>query len=119
MEVMLFLRFLPAALGLWVLGAHFLRGGHLLLFLFLLAAPAALFVRSPVSRRVVQAALAAGVLVWLSSAARIGAARRAEGRPWARMAVILLTVAAVSGGGAALLQGRAGDDWFRSTPRPE
>lgn len=112
-------RLLTAGLGLWLLAAHFLRGGHLLVAAALFAAPAALFVRSPVSRRVVQAALAAGVLVWLGAAVRIGAERRADGRPWARMAVIMACVAAVSGAGAALLEGAAGRAWFRSTPAAE
>lgn len=112
----MFLRLLPAALGLWLLAAHFLRGGHVLLAAALAAAPAALCVRSPVSRRIVQAALAAGALVWLTTAVRIAVDRREEGRPWTRMAVILAAVATVNVAGAALLQGRAADAWFSSTP---
>lgn len=108
----MFLRLLPAALGLWLLAAHFLRGGHVLLAAALAAAPAALFVRSPVSRRTVQAALAAGTLVWLATAARIGAERREDGRPWARMALILGAVASVNVAGAALLQTRAAASWY-------
>lgn len=107
------LRLMTAGLGLWLLAAHFLRGGHLLLAAALAAAPAALLVRSPVSRRVVQAALAAGTLVWLSTAVRLAQVRREEGRPWARMAVILGCVASVNALGAALLEGRRGEAWFR------
>lgn len=113
------MRLFVAGLGLWVLAAHFLRGGHLLVALGLTLLPAALFMRAPLSRRVVQAALAAGVLVWLTTALRIGAERRADGRPWARMAVILLGVASFNALGAGLLEGRAGRAWFRSTPEAE
>jgi hypothetical protein len=76
------------------------------------AAPAALFVRSPISRRVVQAALAAGALVWVTTAAGIARDRREEGRPWARMAAILAAVASVNVAGAALLQTKAAAAWY-------
>ena len=108
------LRLATAGLGLWLLAAHFLRGGHVILAAALAAAPAALLVRTPVSRRVVQAALAAGALVWRSTAVRLAHERRDDGRPWARMAVILGTVASVNALGAALLEGRRGGAWFRA-----
>lgn len=110
------LRLTTAWLGLWLLAAHFLRGGHVLLAASLAAAPVALFIRSPVSRRVVQAALAAGALVWLSTAVRLAHDRREDGRPWARMALILCAVASVNAAGAALLEGRKAEAWFASTP---
>lgn len=108
----MFLRLLPAALSLWLLAAHFLRGGHVLLAAALAAAPAALFIRSPATRRMVQAALAAGTLIWLTTAVRIGAERQEDGRPWARMAFILVAVASVNVAGAALLQTRAAAAWY-------
>ncbi|TBR24052.1 hypothetical protein EPO15_04830 [bacterium] len=111
-----FWRLLPAGLGLWLLAAHFLRGGHVLLAAALAAAPAGLLLRTPVSRRILQAALAAGALVWLTTAVRLTASRREEGRPWARMAAILAGVAAVNVAGAALLEGRSGQAWFASNP---
>lgn len=114
-----FLRLAPAGLSLWLLAAHFLRGGHVLLAASLAAAPAALFLRSPVSRRVVQAALAAGALVWLTTVVRVRHERLQEGRPWARMAVILAAVASVSVAGAALLEGRAAEAWFASNPKAD
>ncbi|TPW17515.1 MAG: 4Fe-4S ferredoxin [Elusimicrobia bacterium] len=113
------LRLMAAGFGLWLLAAHFLRGGHVLLAAALAAAPAALFIRSPVSRRLVQAALVAGALVWLSTAVRLAHDRRAEGRPWARMAVILGAVASVNALGAALLEGRRSEAWFASTAKAD
>lgn len=104
-----FWRLLPAGLSLWLLAAHFLRGGHVLLAAGLAVAPAALLARSNLSRRVLQAALAAGVLVWLTAAVRLTGARRAEGRPWARMAAILSCVAGVTAAGAYLLEPPAKD----------
>lgn len=108
------LRLLIAGLGLWLLAAHFLRGGHVFLAAALAAAPATLLVRSPVTRRIVQAALAAGALVWLSTAVRLAHERREDGRPWARMALILGAVASVNVCGAALLEGRRVGAWFRA-----
>ena len=113
------LRLITAALGLWLLAAHFLRGGHVLLAAALAASPVALLVRSPVSRRVVQAALAAGALVWLSTAVRLAHERREDGRPWARMAFILGSVASVTALGAGLLEGRRAEAWFVSSPRAD
>lgn len=113
------MRLITAGLGLWLLAAHFLRGGHLLVAAALAAAPAALFIRSPVSRRVVQAALAAGALVWLSTAVRLAHERREDGRPWVRMAVILGSVASVTALGAGLLEGRRAEAWFASSPRAD
>lgn len=100
------LRLAPAILGLWLLAAHFLRGGHVLLAAALAAAPAALFSRSAAGRRAVQAALAAGALVWLATAARLTQRRLEEGRPWTRLAAILTAAAAVNVAGIALLEGR-------------
>lgn len=113
------MRLITAGLGLWLLAAHFLRGGHLLVAAALAASPTALFIRSPVSRRVVQAALAAGALVWLSTAVRLAHERREDGRPWVRMAVILGSVASVTALGAGLLEGRRAEAWFASSPRAD
>jgi len=97
------LRRLPAALALLLLGAHFLRGGDVVLVgLCLVAIPLA-FVSRPGVAVVVRGVLVAGAALWLWTAWELAAARRAAGEPHARMLVILLAVAAFSALAAFLL----------------
>lgn len=100
-----FLRLLPAVLCCIVLGAHFLRGGHLFLAAALAAFPFALALRAPWVKRAFEGVLVTAVLVWLTTAVRLGAARLEAGEPWLRMACILGGVAAFNGLALWLLQG--------------
>lgn len=100
-----------------ILAGHFLRMGALLAALLCLALPfLAMFTRVRWALRTLQAALAMGSVNWVVTALRIGAERRADGRPWARMAVILGTVAVLSALAAALLNRRSVLEKFPSPP---
>uniref|UniRef100_A0A832I1I5 Uncharacterized protein n=1 Tax=Eiseniibacteriota bacterium TaxID=2212470 RepID=A0A832I1I5_UNCEI len=98
---------LPAALSALILGAHFLRRGHLPATAACLALLALLPLRRPWAARVAQAALALGAIEWLATLAGLVSARRAAGEPWARMAVILGAVATLALAGALLFETRA------------
>jgi hypothetical protein len=87
------LRLLPAALALLVLGAHFVRAGHLALVAAALALVALLFVRRPWAARIVQVALVLGAVEWLRTLAVLAQERRAAGAPYLRMTLILASVA--------------------------
>jgi hypothetical protein len=67
---------------------------------------ALLAVRRPWARRVLQGLLALGAIEWLRVTFGVAEARVRAGEPWERMAVILVTVAAVALLGAAGLESR-------------
>ena len=102
----------PAVLSLLVIAAHFLRAGQLLLVALALAAIGLVFVRRAWSARVLQVALALGALEWVRTIAVLVNERRAEGRPFARMAVILGVVALVAAASALSFAGRRLKDRF-------
>jgi hypothetical protein len=103
---MTFFLLVPAVLSLLVMAAHFLRGGQLLLVALALAAVALVFVRRAWAARALQVALALGALEWLRTLAVLVNERRAEGRPFVRMAVILGAVALTAALSAASFAGR-------------
>lgn len=105
-------RLLPVVLGSLLLSAHCLRAGWVLAAAALAAFPFALAFRSPWVKRAFEAVLAAGILVWLSTAVRLGAARLESGEPWVRMALILGGVAAFDAAALYLLQGKEMDSYF-------
>lgn len=94
------LRLSPVALALWVLAAHFFRAGLLSVALLLIVAPALLLVRRPAAARVLQVVLAVGAVEWLWTAAALLGHRLAEGRPWMRMAIIVVSVAVLTAASA-------------------
>jgi hypothetical protein len=87
------LRLFPAALALLVLGAHFLRAGHLALVVVALTVVALFFVRRPWAARAVQGTLVLGALEWLRTLAFLAGERRALGAPYLRLTIILGGVA--------------------------
>ncbi|MEO8586583.1 MAG: hypothetical protein ABI584_10520 [Acidobacteriota bacterium] len=87
------LRLFLAALALLVLSAHFLRAESLALSATALAANLLLFVRRPWAARIVQGALALGVLEWTRTLVLLANERRAAGAPYLRMTLILAGVA--------------------------
>lgn len=94
----------PAALSALVLGAHFLRRGHLLATLACLGLAGLLWVRRPWAARVVQLALVLGSLEWYRALDEITARRLREGLPYERTAIILGTVIVVALASALLLE---------------
>ncbi len=84
---------LPVILSALVMGAHFLRGGHLGGVLFCLAALFLLTIREAWAARLMQLLLLLGALVWIWTMVDLAGIRRSLGEPWIRMAVILSSVA--------------------------
>ncbi len=87
----------PAVLSLLVLGAHFLRGGQLVLVVLTLVLVGLLSVRRPWAARAAQVALLLGACEWVRTTAALLGRRMQEGEPWVRMVVILGAVALVCG----------------------
>ncbi|MCK6682615.1 MAG: hypothetical protein L6R30_09385 [Thermoanaerobaculia bacterium] len=100
------IRLVPVILSSIVLGAHFLRGGNVLIAVAIAASPLLLLARRQWALWTVQAILALGALEWIRTLASIAAVRQAQGMPWLRMAVILGVVAAVTLASAFLLSAR-------------
>lgn len=91
-----FLLLLPAGLSALVLAAHFLFHSNLLGMLLALALIGLLWVPQAWAARVVQAGLLLGSAEWaLTVLVRVGE-KRAMGEPYARFALILGVVAAVT-----------------------
>ena len=96
----------PALLSLLVLAAHFLRSGEIALVVVALAATTLVAVRRPWAARVLQLALALAAAEWVRTLLVLVAERRAEGRPFVRMAAILGAVALTSALSALALASR-------------
>lgn len=111
-------RLLPSALCLLLLGAHFLRGNQPLGFLVCFAFPLLWIVRRGWVRHLTQVVLLLATATWLTTLVQIAMERQAIGKPWARMAVILGTVAAFNLVALALLFGKRMRAFFRMEPRP-
>ena len=107
------LRLFPAALALLVLGAHFLRAGHIALVAAALAFVALLFVRRPWAARAVQGALVLGAVGWLRTLALLAEERRAAGAPYLRMTLILAGVALATALSLLAFRSRAVKEHFR------
>jgi hypothetical protein len=97
----------PVVLSLAVLGAHFLRYGNWIGVIGSLVLIALLFVRRPWVARLMQAVLVLGTLEWIRTLHALMTVRAAHDLPFARMAVILGVVAAVSLCSALLFQAPA------------
>lgn len=99
-----FLYLLPPALSSLTLGAHFLRRGELLPTALCVVLFGVLFTRRRWAPRVVQAAMALAMLIWVRTIVALIPVRRAAGEPWQRMAVILGAVAFVALIGALVFE---------------
>lgn len=92
------------AAALALLAAHFYRGGHWLLAIGSVTALSLLLVRQPWARRALQVLLLLATVEWLRTAVLIAQLRLDQGRPYLRMALILGTVAVLTGAAASVLQ---------------
>ncbi len=104
----------PAVLASLVLAAHFLRRGELLPCAACLALAALAFVRRPWARRVWQAFLGLGTLVWLVTLSSLVRVRIHDGEPWVRPTIILGSVAAFTLVAAGLLEHRRAYAYYRA-----
>lgn len=91
------LQLLPVVASLLVLGAHFLRGGNVVLVVLVLAALGLLGVRRPWAARTVQAVLLLGAVEWVRSLVELASWRAQTGQPATRLVVILGSVAIFTG----------------------
>ena len=104
---------LVPGLALLLLAAHFFRAGLLPVAGLSAALVVLLIVRAPWAARVLQAALALGTLEWLRTAWVFAAARAAVDQPYARLLVIIGTVAALTALAAWTIGSRTGRRHFR------
>lgn len=95
----------------WLIAAHFLRAGDLLLTGLCLAAPLLFFVHRRWTLPALQGLAYVACAVWLVTAWQIVSMRQVFGAPWGVSAAILLSVAAVTLLAGWLLRGR-------SAPKP-
>ena len=99
-------RTIAAGLAMLMLGAHFLRAGSPILAAVCALLPLWLLVRRRLALRVVQLALAAGVLIWLHTAFVLTWMRMQAGAPWLRMLLILSAVSLFTGWCVRLLNNK-------------
>lgn len=102
------------AFALLLLGAHFFRAALVPLTVACLGLIALLFVRARWAWLTLQVALAIGALEWLRTAWEFASTRAAMGQPYARLLVILGSVALVTALAALVLRTRTARDHFRS-----
>lgn len=89
----------------WLIAAHFLRSGNLILAALCLVAPLLFVLSRRWSALLLQGLAYAAAVIWLVTAWQVVAERRFFGQPWLRAATILVAVAAVSALAGVLLRG--------------
>jgi len=89
-------RYLLTIISCWLLAAHFLRAGNVIMTGVCVLLPALLFLHRRWSVRALQVSLYCGTALWLRTAVLIARQRMRLGQPWGRMAVILGAVAVVT-----------------------
>jgi hypothetical protein len=101
---MFVLRRIPALFSLLLLGAHFLRFGHVVLVACCLLLGIPLFIRRTAAQAIVSWVLGAGALIWIWTLVGDARERLAFGEPWIRLVVILGAVALFTAWSAWLLR---------------
>ena len=86
---MIFLRLIPIMLASLILGAHFLRDGHLTLVVVCVFLPFLLLIGRRWVLQVLQGVALVGALIWARSTYTLVQSRMADGAPWMRMFLIL------------------------------
>ena len=108
------LRLLPVILSFLLLGAHFYRGGQLILTAFCGALLLLLFLRRSWVPLVFQVLLGLGAIEWLRTLYFLAAMRIAWNEPWTRMALILLAVALFTAFSGLVFRGAALRAYYRA-----
>jgi hypothetical protein len=103
---MIVVALVPVVLSSLVLGAHLLRGGHLVLAPAAALLPGLLALRSAWATRALQVVLLVAALEWVRTLLVLVDARHRMGLPFARLALILGAAALVTTASAAILQRR-------------
>lgn len=109
---------LPAALSLWLLGAHALRTGQPGLAVAWGLAPLLFVLGRGWVRRAAQLTLACAVLFWARLGGDLVGLRLATHQPWLRLALILAGVLALAALGAALLERGRAAARYEADPAP-
>ena len=112
------LRRIPAVLSALVLAAHFYRAGSLALTGLCVLLCALFFVGTPLVVLIARGLLVSGAGIWMFNAGWIAHGRAVAGRPWMRMAAILIGVAAFTALSAWVLPTWCAA-WVRNLPRQE
>lgn len=82
-------RLLPVFVSFWLLAAHFMRRGLLVLVILSLFMPVLVFFTSPRAARILQFALILAAAEWFRTLYVIAKVRVSMDMPWARLAIIL------------------------------
>ena len=106
------LQLTPVVISCLLMGAHFLRSGHIFVTAFCVLFIGVLFIRRPMAARAVQVGLVLAAGEWVYTTFVL-ASSRGPGEPWVRLVVILGAVTLFTLGAACMfflrtLKGRYG-----------
>lgn len=90
---MILFRIVLLILSCLLLGAHFLRGGHLVLMVLCLIIPSLLLIKKRWSLIIVQIFLFVGTWIWIRTAIIIIHERMILGIPWGKIVIIIGPIA--------------------------
>ena len=107
-----FLRLLPVIISFLLLAAHFLRAGQMVVVVFLFTLLLILIVRKFWVPWVIQVVLLLVVVEWVATLYSVAQIRIASGLPWARMAIILGSVALFTALSSLVFRSKALKEWF-------
>lgn len=80
---------IPVILSWWLMAAHFLRSGNILLVFVCFFAPALLVLQEKWAARALQVGLILGSFEWLATLVHLVQQRLMMGRPYIRLTIIL------------------------------
>ena len=109
---MIVLQLLPVVLSLMILGAHFLRAGSVVMVAVVVVLLSMLCVRRRWAARTVQVALVLGMVEWGRTLMTLASARAENGEPLLRMALILGSVALVTGLSTLVFRAARVRSWY-------
>jgi len=95
-HLVVFFQLVPVILSILFIGAHFLRAGNSVLVAISLVLLCCLFIRHPLTVRLMQLALFLSTIEWVHIGLILTSARSDAGLPWGRLAIILGVVALLS-----------------------
>jgi hypothetical protein len=94
--IVMFCQLIPVIISMLLIGAHFFRSGNHLFVAACLLLLSGLFIRHPISARIMQLALFLSAAEWVRTAFVLISIRSNVGLSWTRLALILGLVAIFS-----------------------
>jgi hypothetical protein len=85
----MFIRLIPLIIAFLLLGAHFLRSGHMILAGMSILAPLLLLIKKRWILLLVQWLAYSGAIVWIQTTVSLVQQRTMAGVPWVRMLLVL------------------------------